>query len=164
MGKNMVQAIVDQERVVTTVEKAKQFKPLAERVLNLAKQAAAHADDTVEERARKLALVRKVVSLAGNRKLQNAVTQTETSGEGKEKVTKSRLVARTTLQKLVRDIGPRYLAKGKKPERNGGYTRIIRLARRRLGDNAGQCIFELVETRAADGQAYTKVSQPAEAS
>ncbi|MCZ7606016.1 MAG: 50S ribosomal protein L17 [Planctomycetota bacterium] len=124
MGRNMIQALIDHERIVTTVEKAKQFQPLAEKVIHLGKV------DNLNN-------VRRAVQLAGNRKLENEVTTTETSGEGKEKVTKVRVVARTTVQKLFRDIGPR------NKDRNGGYTRIIRMARTRVGDNASQCIFEL---------------------
>ncbi|MCB9934255.1 MAG: 50S ribosomal protein L17 [Planctomycetes bacterium] len=124
MGRNMIQALIDHERIVTTVEKAKQFQPLAEKVIHLGKV------DSLNN-------VRRAVQLAGNRKLENEVTTTETSGEGKEKVSKVRVVARTTVQKLFRDIGPR------NKDRNGGYTRIIRMARTRVGDNASQCIFEL---------------------
>ena len=43
------------------------------------------------------------------------------------------------VKQLFEDIAPRYT------ERNGGYTRILRLASRRLGDAAHQAIFELVE-------------------
>jgi large subunit ribosomal protein L17 len=125
MGRNMVQALIDHERIVTTIEKAKQFRSLAEKVIHLGKT------NTLNN-------VRRAVQLAGNRKLENEVTATETSGEGKDKVTKTRTVARTTVQKLFRDLGPR------NKDRNGGYTRIVRMARRRVGDNANQCIFELV--------------------
>ena len=43
----------------------------------------------------------------------------------------------TALQKLFDEIGPRYA------ERNGGYTRALKLGHRR-GDNAPMCIVELV--------------------
>ena len=43
----------------------------------------------------------------------------------------------TALQKLFDEIGPRYA------ERNGGYTRALKLRNRR-GDNAPMCIVELV--------------------
>jgi large subunit ribosomal protein L17 len=42
------------------------------------------------------------------------------------------------VKKLFAEIAPKF------QERNGGYTRILHLDRRRLGDNAPQCIFELV--------------------
>jgi large subunit ribosomal protein L17 len=43
------------------------------------------------------------------------------------------------LQKLFADLGPRYA------ERNGGYTRIMKLGTRRKGDDASLAILELVE-------------------
>ena len=43
------------------------------------------------------------------------------------------------VKKLFGEIAPRYL------DRPGGYTRIIRLQKNRLGDNASQAIFELVD-------------------
>lgn len=127
MVKNMVQALIEHERIVTTVEKAKHVQPLAEKVIHLAKQ------DTLNN-------VRRVVSLAGNRKLETPSIEVERAGEGDKATTKERVTAKTTIQKLFREIGPRV------QERNGGYTRIIRLARRRLGDNASQCIFELTDS------------------
>jgi large subunit ribosomal protein L17 len=127
MCKNMVQALIEHERIVTTVEKAKHVQPLAEKIIHLAKE------DSLNN-------VRRVVSLAGNRNLEAPSTEKESSGEGKDAVTKERVTAKTTIQKLFREIGPRV------KERKGGYTRIIRLARRRLGDNASQCIFELTDS------------------
>lgn len=44
----------------------------------------------------------------------------------------------TVIGKLFSEIGPRYL------ERPGGYTRIIPLAKRRLGDNGQLVLLQLV--------------------
>ncbi|MEA3226369.1 MAG: 50S ribosomal protein L17 [Planctomycetota bacterium] len=44
----------------------------------------------------------------------------------------------TVIQKLFSEIGPRYL------NRNGGYTRIIHLSKRRLGDNGQLALLQLV--------------------
>ncbi len=43
------------------------------------------------------------------------------------------------VQKLFDEIAPRY------SERNGGYTRILKLAQRRKGDGTQLCIIELVD-------------------
>jgi len=43
-------------------------------------------------------------------------------------------------KKLFDDIGPRFR------NRQGGYTRILRLSELRLGDRAQKVIFELVST------------------
>jgi len=44
----------------------------------------------------------------------------------------------TVIGKLFSEIGPRYL------ERNGGYTRIVRLSKRRLGDNGQLALLQLI--------------------
>ncbi|RME03211.1 MAG: 50S ribosomal protein L17 [Planctomycetota bacterium] len=43
------------------------------------------------------------------------------------------------VNKLFEHIAPRF------KNRAGGYTRIVRLPKNRLGDNAPQCLFQLVE-------------------
>ena len=48
------------------------------------------------------------------------------------------VVVKSALQKLFSDIAPRY------KDRNGGYTRIMKLAKPRRGDAAPMVILELV--------------------
>ena len=50
----------------------------------------------------------------------------------------------TVVQKLFNDIAPRYV------DRPGGYTRIIRIAERRIGDAGVQVILQLVEETSAE--------------
>ena len=78
------------------------------------------------------------------------------------------LAEKTVVQKLFDEIAPRYR------NRPGGYTRIIRLAERRIGDSGVQVLLQLVEEtrpKAAAGdkkasrrrQRATKMHQAAEA-
>ena len=53
---------------------------------------------------------------------------------------------KSVVQKLFTEIAPRYAA------RNGGYTRIIRLAERRIGDGGKQALLQLVEETKAAGE------------
>jgi len=53
-----------------------------------------------------------------------------------------RLADKTVLEKLFDEIAPRYAA------RPGGYTRIIRLPERRIGDAGRQVLLQLVEESA----------------
>ncbi|MEN6385692.1 MAG: 50S ribosomal protein L17 [Phycisphaerales bacterium] len=72
-----------------------------------------------------LAARRRAISLLGNR----AIVE-EVDGEIKKKG--------TVIGKLFSEIGPRYL------DRAGGYTRIIKLAKTRLGDNSPLVLLQLV--------------------
>ena len=72
-----------------------------------------------------LAARRRAISLLCNRSIYNDV-------DGKNSRTGS------VIGKLFSEIGPRYL------DRSGGYTRIIRLSKRRLGDNGQLVLLQLV--------------------
>jgi large subunit ribosomal protein L17 len=50
----------------------------------------------------------------------------------------SELHEEANVHKLLTEIGPSFA------DRPGGYTRIVRLAKGRLGDNAPVCLFELL--------------------
>lgn len=71
---------------------------------------------------------RQVVSLLRDRAIAND------EGEIQDK---------TVVQKLFTEVAPRYA------NRNGGYTRIIRLAERRIGDGGKQALLQLVEENKA---------------
>ena len=72
-----------------------------------------------------LAARRRAISLLCNRSIYNDV-------DGKNSRSGS------VIGKLFSEIGPRYL------DRSGGYTRIIRLSKRRLGDNGQLVLLQLV--------------------
>jgi large subunit ribosomal protein L17 len=50
-----------------------------------------------------------------------------------------KLLDKTVLQKLCDEVAPRYVS------RDGGYTRIVRLSDRRIGDGGVQVLVQLVE-------------------
>jgi large subunit ribosomal protein L17 len=72
-----------------------------------------------------LAARRRAIALLGNRDI--------VSNEEGKVVRKG-----TIIGKLFSELGPRYL------DRPGGYTRIIRLSKRRLGDNGKLVLLQLV--------------------
>lgn len=94
------------ERIQTTEAKAKAVRPIAERMITLAKR------DDLHARRQVAAFVRREVA-------------NEDTGED-------------AIQKLFSDIGPRFA------ERQGGYTRILKLGPRR-GDATEMVYLELVE-------------------
>ncbi|MFA6134387.1 MAG: 50S ribosomal protein L17 [Phycisphaerae bacterium] len=56
------------------------------------------------------------------------------------------LADKTVVQKLFDEIAPRYA------NRPGGYTRIIRLSERRIGDAGKQVLLQLVEDKTTRGE------------
>lgn len=112
MRRNIVSSLFENETISTTIEKAKEIKPFAERLITLAKKGT-------------LSARRRAVSILGNRSVVK-----EEDGVPVKKG--------TVIGKLFSDIAPRYL------DRQGGYTRIIKLSKRRLGDNGRLVLLQLV--------------------
>ncbi len=112
MRRNMVSSLFEHETISTTIQKAKEVKPFAEKLITLAR------NGTLASRRRAIAM------------LNDRAICTEEDG----KMVKTG----TVIGKLFSDLGPRYL------DRPGGYTRIIKLAKRRLGDNGQLVLLQLV--------------------
>ncbi len=112
MRRNMVASLFEHETISTTVEKAKEVKAFAEKLITLAKKGT-------------LSARRRAIALLGNRDI--------ISYEDGKAVKKG-----TIIGKLFSELGPRYL------DRPGGYTRIIRLSLRRLGDNGQLVLLQLI--------------------
>ncbi|MDT5156804.1 MAG: large subunit ribosomal protein [Acidobacteriota bacterium] len=135
MLRNLATSLINarDERIVTTVPKAKELRPFVERVITLAKRASTLQGEDTEAAAQSLHLRRQAASFfhAGNR--QQAVSAGK---RGQPRAPRTAGVA--ALQRLFGELGKRYA------ERPGGYTRIIRLGHRD-GDNAELAIIELVD-------------------
>src|SRR5579859_8089705 len=105
--RNLATSVILEERIITTVPKAKAAKPLVEKMITLAKE------DTLHSRRQAAAVLRTPASV----------------------------------KKLFDTLGTRF------GQRNGGYTRIVKLGPRK-GDGAEQAMIELVGSelvkRAAD--------------
>jgi large subunit ribosomal protein L17 len=112
MRRNLVASLFQHETISTTVEKAKEVKPFAEKLITLAKKGT-------------LSARRQAIALLGNRDIVDY--------EEGQSVRKG-----TVIGKLFSELGPRYL------DRPGGYTRIIRLSLKRLGDNGQLVLLQLV--------------------
>ncbi len=95
--KGLVTSVIEHERIITTVPKAKAVRPLVDKMITLAKE------DTLHARRQAAAMLEQPA----------------------------------TVKKLFDKLGTRF------GQRNGGYTRIVRLGPRK-GDGAEQAILELV--------------------
>ena len=127
--------LVLHERIETTDAKAKELRRVAERLITravrlgtVAYTAGTELSDT--DKARRVAAKRQVGAF-----LQRFAVKQDKHGVS----TKVDLV-----EKVFVELGARY------QNRPGGYTRIIKLGRRR-GDNAPMALIELVEAGSAEG-------------
>jgi large subunit ribosomal protein L17 len=117
MFRNMATSLIEEERIQTTAAKAKELRPIIERLITLGRRhavskvdAAGNDTDRQRLRAARVAAVRQAGKYVRNR---------------------------DALQKLFGKLAERFV------ERPGGYTRVLRVGRR-LGDNAEMAIIELL--------------------
>ena len=117
MTRNMAASLIEHERVVTTLPKAKVVKPFVEKLVTLAKEESVHH--------RRLAF--------------------------------AKLRDKGATKKLFETIGPRFKS------RPGGYCRILKLAKPRLGDNGSRAILEFVERTPKEQEPEAAPAKPAKA-
>ena len=119
---NMLKSLVEHERIVTSVVKAKELKRHADRLITLAKK------NTLASRRQAIADLM-ITRTAMTSKDARAVKEKAT---GEKAEPKSTLIA-----KLFGPLSARFA------DRNGGYTRVIK-AGDRVGDNSPTCILEFI--------------------
>ena len=118
------------ERVVTTLPKAKELRPFIERVITLSRKAQTLDGEDAAIKAVHLRRQAATFFHTGNRQMKS-----ETGRRGVVRPVRTAGVA--AVKRLFDELGERY------KDRPGGYTRIIKLGRR-AGDNAELAIIELV--------------------
>ena len=139
MRRNMVSSLFEHETICTTIQKAKEVKSFAEKMITLAKKGT-------------LAARRRAIS-----ELCDRAIYVDEDGQNVQKG--------TVIRKLFSEIGPRYL------DRPGGYTRIIKLSKHRLGDNGERCLLQLIgadesiqkASKAKKTKKVAKVEEPVKA-
>ena len=120
MFANMLKSLIQNERITTTIPKAKELRRFADQMITLAKKNTLHTRrKAIQEmmiRFNKLTPKEAKAARAGDTSAYNG--------------------DRGVINKLFDELGPRFAT------RQGGYTRIMRLAEKRVGDNAECCIIE----------------------
>jgi large subunit ribosomal protein L17 len=139
MLRNLATSLVNSEKehIVTTLPKAKELRPFVEKAITLARKAQAADGDGAQ--LREVHLRRQAARFfhAGNSTFKEAASRFRgKKGEPKDAIERTAGVA--ALKRLFDELGVRY------KDRNGGYTRIIKLGRR-SGDNAEMAVIELVD-------------------
>src|SRR6185436_15961587 len=133
MLRNLATSLINsrEERIVTTLPKAKELRPFVERAITLSRRARTLADDGADSGALHLRRQAAGYFHAGN----TAVKET-TGKRGQLRPERTSGVA--ALRRLFGELGERY------KDRPGGYTRILKLGTRD-GDRAELAIIELVD-------------------
>jgi large subunit ribosomal protein L17 len=139
MLRNLATSLINAEKeyIVTTVAKAKELRPFVEKAITLARKA--QNLDGSDSKAHEVHLRRQAARFfhSGNRNFK--AEQSRFRGKkGEQKEAPERTAGVRAVQRLFGELGPRY------KDRNGGYTRIVRLGRR-SGDNAELAVIELVD-------------------
>jgi large subunit ribosomal protein L17 len=133
MLRNLATSLINahDERIVTTLPKAKELRPFVERVITLSRHAQNLEGDNTEVQSVHLRRQAAAFFHSGNRQ------QAASSGR-RGQVRAPRTAGVAALRRLFGELGERF------KDRPGGYTRIIKLGRRD-GDNAELAIIELVD-------------------
>ena len=133
MLRNLATSLINsrEERIITTLPKAKELRPFVERAITLSRKARNFADDGSDARALHLRRQAAGYFHAGN------TTVSETTGK-RGQLRPARTAGVAALRRLFTDLGDRY------KDRPGGYTRILKLGTR-AGDRAELAIIELVD-------------------
>ncbi len=139
MLRNLATSLInaEKEHIVTTVPKAKELRPFVEKAITLARKAQHLSGEGAEMRGVHLRRQAARYFHAGNTTFKAAQSRFRgKKNEAKDPI--ERTAGVKAVQRLFNELGVRY------KDRNGGYTRIIRLGRRQ-GDNAEMAVIELVD-------------------
>jgi len=136
--RNLCTSLITHERLITTLPKAKELRPFAERAITLGKRALASEVPEAALHKRRLAAA---YFFSGNR---NRVPD-----GGYKRPHAPRTAGVAALDKLFDDLATRFA------ERPGGYTRILKLGARR-GDGAEMALIELVGSEVKEAHSEEK--------
>lgn len=118
---NMLKSLIEHEKIVTSVTKAKELRRHADKMITLAKKG--------DLASRRRAISAMMISF-------NPLTPKE-AREAKSGDISSYNTDRKVIKKLFEELCERY------KDRQGGYTRIIKTAKRQ-GDSSLQCVIEYI--------------------
>ena len=148
MLRNLTTALLYNGKIVTTEARAKEVRPIAEKLITLAVSEYKNTV-TVEKETRndkqQIVKVEKVNDLPGKLHARRQIMAYlyDVPAPRQDKESKSEYKARTknaahpVVEKLFQELAPKYEG------RNGGYTRILKMGPRR-GDGAEMAVLELI--------------------
>lgn len=165
LRRNMAQSLFEHGQIRTTLPKAKDIRPFCEKLITMAVKLRRYSQNN--EHARALVMRRQIHHLLGDRSMIPSEHQEAYNGmtdSAREKTLrmasgrryrtgdpKGRLVftGESVTHRLIEKIAPKF------ENRPGGYTRLVRLSKRRLGDSTFLAVLQLVGDEESPG-AVTK--------
>ena len=133
-------------RIITTVAKAKEVRPLVERCITIAKRGLAAA-----ENAKQFAVAAERDSAEWKKWRASEQWQKWAAASAPAVTARRRVITllgdKQAARILFEKIAPRFV------DRPGGYTRILKLATPRLGDAGPRAVLEFVGSEGRSGQA-----------
>lgn len=117
---NMLKSLIEHERIVTSEAKAMILKRYADKMVTLAKE------NSLTSRRRAIAELRVQFNALTPKEARAAKKGDTSAYNGDRKV----------INKLFSSLGPRFAG------REGGYTRVVKTASLKRGDNSARCIIE----------------------
>lgn len=133
-------------RIITTVAKAKEVRPLVERCITIAKRGLAAA-----EKAKQFAVSAERDSAEWKKWRASEQWQKWAAASAPAVTARRRAITllgdKQAARVLFEKIAPRFV------DRPGGYTRILKLATPRLGDAGPRAVLEFVGSEGRSGQA-----------
>jgi large subunit ribosomal protein L17 len=143
--RNLTTALIWNGRIETTEMRAKEVRSIAEKLITLAVNEHANTVSVqkdgktfVNDAPSKLAVRRRMISYLYNVPVEKEHKESKSSYRER-----TGDVNNPVVEKLFREIGPKYAARARDVGQGGGYTRIVKTGPRR-GDAAPMAILELV--------------------
>lgn len=151
--RNMAQSLFENGQITTTLPRAKNLRPFVERLITLARRA--HNGD-LNARRRIIRLLNDRASIPAEHRSdyedmpdskRARVLRARSGRRHRTGAARAGLpfTAQSVVYRLINEIAPRF------EDRPGGYTRIIRLARRRIGDAGQLAVLQLLGEEQSPG-------------
>lgn len=143
MWRNQAVSLFTHGQITTTLPKAKAVKPFVEKIISIAKE------DNVTARRRVTQMLGRDHILIHEEDDENV----DRNRYGEIRKEGGRRLAPKIVKHIFEEVAPNYR------DRPGGYTRIIKLARHRIGDGADLCVLQLVSNEDSGPQVSGRYSR-----